>query len=933
MRSTLRVGSTIGRYRVVTPLAAGGMGEVYKAEDTALGRTVALKVLPPDMVRSRERVQRFVQEAKSASSLSHPHIVTVHEIGEEVVTPDGEPDAGEPEAAPVLFIAMEFVDGETLGAKIHGGKTDLRMLLGYLAQAAEGLAKAHAAGIVHRDLKPENIMITRDGYAKVLDFGLAKLADQTPTAEELSGATRAVRSPTREGALLGTVGYMSPEQVQGKPVDHRSDIFSFGCILYEATTGHRPFEADGDIDVMHRILHDKPAAIDQLNPSAPAELRRLIRRCLAKDPDRRLQSMKDLAIELGDIVSDFDELSAASSSGSTGQSALGLAPPRPPATRWLGVVLGAIGLAALIAAGVMVSRRGQEGGGEASKAAFHSMRMTNLTGTGRARTAAISPDGKYVAYASEEAGKHSLWMRQVATGSDVQIVAPGSEFRGLTFSPDGNYIYYTRSELADRQLYSILYRVPALGGEPAKLIFDVDTRVAISPDGRQLAFVRGYPTDDLEALMVANVDGSGERRLTESKRPTAFALTGPAWSPDGKTLMVVGTSVDVRASLLAVDVASGEQKAIGTGRWVTIEGLSWLPDGSGLVLAAVGGGATPGEGDRSSQVWRVDYPSGDAQRITNDLNAYRTISVTADGRSLVTVQESGYANLWIVPAGGKAGEGRQVSAGRSELVDNIHWSASGRMVCRVRREVVNEIWAYGPDASAGRRLEVGSSLVDRPRITADGNQILFAAARGGAVHVWRIDFEGGQPTQLTHGPGETLLALDPIGRWFFYRSLGPDGGIWRQALGSDSAAVQVLAGVDAGDAMGTTRSGRLISYPFFKATGNRVDLFVALAPVDDHGNIGAPTRTLRRPDGVMDVRSGSRDDEYASLITLGGVSNIWLAGISDTKGGTTNPDARRPLTHYQDGLITSFDFSPDFKQLAIARGEALGDVVMLAGFR
>ncbi len=301
MPGALEPGSSISHYRVISSLGVGGMGEVYKAHDTNLDRPVALKILPPELVRNDDRVRRFVQEAKSASSLNHPHIVTIHEIGRA----DG--------PQPLHFIAMELIDGLTLKQKIHQENTDLRTLLVYLSQAAEGLAKAHAAGIIHRDLKPENIMITRDGYAKVLDFGLAKLSIRKGADGGTDAPTEA-REQTREGSVLGTVAYMSPEQVQGKVVDHRSDIFSFGCMLYEAATRRRAFEADSDIDIMHMIVHDKPLAVDEINPNVPSELRRMIRRCLAKEPEKRYQSMKDLAIELADMVEEFDQLSASASS-------------------------------------------------------------------------------------------------------------------------------------------------------------------------------------------------------------------------------------------------------------------------------------------------------------------------------------------------------------------------------------------------------------------------------------------------------------------------------------------------------------------------------------------------------------------------------------------------------------------------------------------
>src|SRR5262245_21311945 len=306
------------------------MGEVYIAQDETLGRTVALKILPPGLVRNEERVRRFVTEAKSASSLNHPNIVTIYEIGSDRVqhARGGAPGAGDSGAAgsdaaePVHFISMELVAGQTLDQLIHHERTDLRTLLGHLAQAAEGVAKAHAAGIVHRDLKPGNIMISKDGFAKVLDFGLAKLTERAVTdAERTSAPTEA--AATGAGVVMGTVGYMSPEQVQARTVDHRSDIFSLGCILYEAATRRRPFVADSDVEVMHQILKEKPPPVESLNPDVPGEVRRLIRRCLAKSPEQRFQSMKDLAIDLRELVEEWETLSTAMPSGRTAVSGSG----------------------------------------------------------------------------------------------------------------------------------------------------------------------------------------------------------------------------------------------------------------------------------------------------------------------------------------------------------------------------------------------------------------------------------------------------------------------------------------------------------------------------------------------------------------------------------------------------------------------------------
>src|SRR5215471_17847312 len=309
----LSVGTRLRHYEIRSQLGTGGMGEVYLAEDTRLQRSVALKILPTDLAASRDRMRRFKQEATAAAKLNHPNIAHVYEIGEG----DG-----------VNFIAMEYVDGATLREKIHHEQTELRKLLRYLQQVAEGLAKAHTAGIVHRDLKPDNVMITRDGYAKILDFGLAKLTEQTGPKNSEPGqeeAPTAVMQPplSRPGSVMGTVGYMSPEQAQGKRVDHRSDIFSFGCILYEAATGQRAFESESTIDTLHKIVHAPVRLVKDVNPAAPADLTRIVRRCLAKDPDERYQWIKDAAIELRDVRRELEgaeELDTTVPPGSVGST-------------------------------------------------------------------------------------------------------------------------------------------------------------------------------------------------------------------------------------------------------------------------------------------------------------------------------------------------------------------------------------------------------------------------------------------------------------------------------------------------------------------------------------------------------------------------------------------------------------------------------------
>lgn len=290
MSENISPNSTLAHYRILSRLGAGGMGEVYLAQDTELDRKVALKILPPEVAANRDRMDRFVREAKSAAALNHPNIAHIYEIGES----DG-----------TKFIAMEFIDGVTLREKIHREHTELSKLLRHLQHTAEGLAKAHAAGIVHRDLKPDNIMITRDGHAKILDFGLAKLIEQPQLsgADSSEIATAVMPQHSSPGAVMGTVGYMSPEQAQGKTkeIDQRSDIFSFGCILFEAVTGQKAFAGKDTIDSLNKIIREPAAPISNFRPDAPNHLQRIVRRCLAKDPEDRYQTIKDVAIELREL--------------------------------------------------------------------------------------------------------------------------------------------------------------------------------------------------------------------------------------------------------------------------------------------------------------------------------------------------------------------------------------------------------------------------------------------------------------------------------------------------------------------------------------------------------------------------------------------------------------------------------------------------------
>ncbi len=912
----LAPGQRLGPFEIVAPLGAGGMGEVYKARDLRLDRAVALKVLPPELVRDPERVRRFVQEAKAASSLSHPHIVTIHEIGEEAPTAPGgaESAAG---TSPVHFIAMEFVDGRTLRQVLAEGDVPLETIAGWLAQAAEGLAKAHEAGIVHRDLKPENIMVSRDGYAKLLDFGLAKLTQADAARSQLADAPTAyLEEKTKEGTVLGTVGYMSPEQVRGEPLDPRSDVFSFGCILYEAASGAKPFAGDTAVDVQHHILHDRPASIEELNPTVPRALQRLVLRCLAKEPERRLQSMRDLALELREVVEDWDRPSpvsgpaSATVSGSAISGLSGPAPGRPTASplRWLALGLGVLLLAAL---GWLLLRGRPQAPASRQAGAFQSMRITPLTTSGRVDAAALSPDGKYLAYGLESAGKFSLRLLQVETGSDLEIAAPQEGgFRGLSFSPDANYLYYT---LRDPQSnYSTLYQVPTLGGAARKLLFDIDTAVSFSPDARQIAFVRGYPHLQENALMVAEATGSSERKLAVRSEPWTFSVVGPAWAPDGASI-AAAVWVEGRdpQAVVKVGVADGRESPIGDTRFGEITALAWLPDGSGLVLTAPEGQAAP-----SGQVWLLAAPSGELRRVTNDLNSYEGVSVTADGRSLATIQETERSNLWRIPIADPASV-RQLSFGAREHVSTVQVLPDGSLLLAAVRGNERSLWRGEIDGEIFRST-LGAETDWLPSASRDGREVLFASPReAGVPHIFRADRDGGAVRQVTRGSGEIWAQVAPDGTWFLYHMIGPEGGLFRAPLEGEGSVR--LVGPEFIEGAAISPDGRRVAYEAYRERDGLQRQTLEVVPAG-----GGPPVEVTEFEGLKDLLRWTPDGQAVSYLEWrDGINNLWR---QDVGGG---PPVQ--LTRFASGRIFAYDWL-DEDEVLFSRGEATRDVVLIQDF-
>ena len=934
---TLDAGTNLGRYEISSKLGAGGMGEVYLARDTELHRNVALKVLPADVVANKDRMRRFKQEATTAAVLNHPNIATIYEIGE---------------SAGSHFIAMEFVDGLTLRELIHGRQTDFAKLLRNLQHVADGLAKAHAAGIVHRDLKPENIMVTRDGHAKILDFGLAKLIESEQSfrvTEGLSQLATVIMQPhSTPGAVMGTVGYMSPEQAQGKlnEIDHRSDIFSFGCILYEAITHHRPFEGKDAVESLNKTIREEPPPIINFNRNVPSDLQRIVRRCLAKDPEERYQTMKDVSIELKevrrelqsgrmdttvpptsavDVDSDRSRAAAASTS----------LPSAAPATKSssaeyiisgikqhrlaAGIVSGALVLV-IAALGIGLYKFS----GRNKSGSLPTPKLERLTTSGSASEAAISPDGKYVAHVKSDAGLQSLWLRVVATTSDTQIVPPSTQnYSGITFSKDGNYVYYVQGEF-NNPVSRTLYQVGLLGGASRKLIETVHSPVSLSPDGTRLTFMRGNTASGETALIVANADGTGERQVAARKSPNNFSPGGPSWSPDGKLIASGVNNADARpggaSTVIAVEVDSGAERSITSQKWCQgcVGQVAWLADGSGLLLLVFE------PGPRSVQIWQISFSGDEMRKVTNDLNNYSRLSLTADSTAIVTVQTEGASTIWVAPQA-DASHARQISSGRYDGQLGLSWMPGGRIAYTSRESGLTDIWSVGQDGKDQKQLTAHAATNQAPWATPDGRHIIFTSTRRGASKylrsIWRMDIDGGNLKQLTGGPGDMYPKSSPDGRWVVFESTR-SGSLraWKVSI-DGGEPVQLTDKLTLNPTV--SPDGSLVAC-FYREDQPNAPIKVAIIPFAG----GDPIKVFDIP-GSVNISAGLRwmpaGRALTYIDTINGVSNIWSLPIDGS--------APKQLTDFKTDQMFWFDFSQDGKQLALARGTETSDVILIRDFR
>jgi Tol biopolymer transport system component len=777
----LAPGTKLGSYEIVASLGAGGMGEVYRARDESLGREVALKVLYKELASDHDRLRRFEQEARAAAALNHPNILAIYGFN----TTD--------EHAPYLI--TELLQGQTLRERLEQGEIPVRKAVEFALLTARGLAAAHARGIVHRDLKPENLFLTRAGVVKILDFGLAKLVGAGAAEPQSSSATVSV---TELGVVLGTAGYMSPEQVRGQALDHRSDIFSLGAVLYEMLSRKRAFQGNTTADTMSAILKEEPAELSDTGRNLPPALRRIVNRCLEKDPAERFQSACDLAFNL--------ELLSREESGSGTAAALTARGGRSP---WMAalVALGVLGAAGLgfLAAQVLRPR-------PKNSSSVELMRLTDFVGM--EEFPALSPDGKSVAFTADVGGQRQVWVRLLSGGTPLQVTHDDADHQYPRWSSDSSsLIYFSPSQEPDGE--GKIWQIPALGGTAQPLVSSLGG-ADLSHGGKHIAYF--HSNQGKLELTVADPDGSNARKVTTL--PTEYNYSDLRWSPDDQKLgFQRGRTFDF--DVFYVPAEGGSTQAI-TQDGNPLAGFAWLPDGSGVVYSSSRGDTvlyqrtmnlwsvqtggknlhqlTFGETSYVSpdldrrgnivatrrriqfDIWRFpvdDSPKENVRRgvqITQQTGTVQTPSASPGDHELVFLSDSGgHGNLWVVNL--ETQQSRQLTFEHDPQVaiGVPVWSPDGKHIAYVKRGVSGwnvDLWLMNPDGSDARKVSDGGGWACW---SPDSRWLYFSPPSQNGFRIEKTSPAGG-PNLLVREEGQKP-AVDAGGKLFFVVSLPALNGL------------------------------------------------------------------------------------------------------------------------------------------------------------
>ncbi|HEY8227376.1 MAG TPA: protein kinase [Pyrinomonadaceae bacterium] len=925
------VGQRVKHYEIIKLIGEGGMGEVYLAKDTILGRRIALKMLPQYVRGDVDRLRRFKHEARAASTLSHPNVCVIHEVGE---TDDGHP-----------FITMEYIDGITLRQLMNDGPMKFAEALDIAIQIADALSAAHEAGIVHRDIKPENVMIRRDGYIKVLDFGLAKLSEHRARGSITSMSTLMFNSSP--GMVMGTAAYMSPEQARGVAVDMRTDVWSLGVVLYEMISGQAPFTGTTPTDVVIAIVEKEHPPLSQVIPDAPRELERIIKKALRKDPEERYQIAKEMSIDLRSLRRDLEldrslapglsEGSSATLIGSDSQASTGQeravdtdqmktpnlttsVPPHSPGQQMrLALIVSAVVIFSLIAFGIYkFLNRPATNVSESSR--FERINVMKLTTNGNALFAAVSQDGKYVAYINSVGGKESLWLRQVGSAGNLEIIPPrDGHYAGLLFSPDGNFIYFAYSTAGSN--FWDIYRLPVLGqGATAVKANPKEGPTGLSHDGKRIAFIRYENDTQTDALTVANTDGSNEQVLAQRKWPERFSFdfrTIPVWASDDQSISIPIIKNDERGYYVVLyefHLSNRTENIVPLNpqRFEQPAKVTLLSDTNGVILSGKAQGAS------FAQVWYLGR-DGSARTITNDLSDYRDADMTSDSRALVTIQTQTLSNLWVSRKD-DLNQALQITSGFGRYFD-LSFAPDGKIIYASDASGSADIYEMSADGATVKQLTSGVKRNYAPAVSPDNRFITFHSNRSGVFQIWRMDRDGNNPVQLTYGNSESNWPkFSADSKWIFYQHFesGVSGTVWKiPAEGGsptrvvDGFTIHPVPSPDGkwlaswwNDGKQQSRWGlSLISLE----TGKQVQRF----EVPASANVQWDTKLRWTPD--------SRSLVYVDA--HGGIENLTAQPI---EGGPP-----KQITNYGEAKIFSYDWSKD-GALVTSRGVITTDVVLIS---
>jgi eukaryotic-like serine/threonine-protein kinase len=744
----LAPGTKLGPYEIQSPLGVGGMGEVYRARDPRLGRDVAIKVLPASLSADPGRLQRFEQEARSASALNHPNILVVYDIG----THNGAP-----------YLVTELLEGETLRARLHDSALPLRKSLEYAIQVGQGLAAAHEKGIVHRDLKPDNIFLCRDGRSKILDFGLAKLV--APESDDAT-VTRLQSPCTEEGMVMGTAGYMSPEQVRGQKADARSDIFAFGAVLYEMLSGRRAFAGATPADTASAILKEDPADLLTGNHRIPPSCDQIVRHCLEKNPEERFQSARDLAFHL-------QSLSSISDFGAASPAALPRKGFSRPA-RWL---LGSLALALVVVGSWLLGRN------FAGKSAVQAAQIRRLTDfAGMEEFPAISADGKSVAFTRDTGGFRQIWVRLLSGGLPIQVTRDLLDHQSPRWSPDSASLIYYSPPAAEA--YGTVWQIPALGGTPRPLTHSLGS-ADLSHDGKRLAFLR-FENHQVE-LVVSALDGAALQVVT--RLSAQYSYSYPRWSPDDARIAYQRSQV-FRSDIFAVPSQGGQPQPI-TDEAVMMSGFAWLPDGSGIVYSSARGGTIlylP-----TYNLWLAKLSGSAPVRLTLGEESYVSPDVGSTGAITASRVRMRF-DLWKFPVDGAAtenvGRGIQLTRQTGQVQTPDTGPGDRELVYLSDSGGHGNLWIMRQDGADARQVtfdrDPGVSL-GVPVWSRDGKQIAYVTTRnekGWRFSLWLVSPDGSNDHLLAENSGWACWTADS--KWLYYavptednyriEKISPNGG-------------------------------------------------------------------------------------------------------------------------------------------------------------